>query len=300
MPGDTNKPKTHLHDMVIHSIAFVDRGANNKRWLIAKRAADGAELQPPAPPTAPVPPTPVRPDPPMVVKAVALAPDESLEEFREDMCEALCALLNPGNIDSRRVWIRAIYEDHVVVQQGWDADETLLSLPYTRTGEDFKFGTATEVEEVTTFEPEPAAKGAPPAADGRPPVPSPPPAPDPAEVEKSKRAKAEQLARMWAAVSAMHELVKDLVAEVTAPPVPKPAGTTEPTGLEIAMGELQKRARAQEQELERLRKNHGASNAIPVDGPPPDPPPFVWPADIADPKVREALLRKDPRFERGQ
>jgi len=188
------KPKTRLHDMVIHSLAFVDRGANNKRWLIAKRAEAPAPAEPiaaPAPDAASAP-----------VATAAAAPEPP----------------NP-----------------------------------------------------------------------------PPAAPDQAELEKGRRLAQERLARMWSAFNSMADVLKDLVAEVTAPPpprpTPEPAG--EPTGLEIAMGELAKRQRAHEEELAKLRKIRGSSTAIPVEGTPPAPAPFAWPADMND-------LRKDPRFRRGK
>jgi hypothetical protein len=127
----------------------------------------------------------------------------------------------------------------------------------------------------------------------QPETPSVTPEPDPVEIEKGLRVAQARLAQMWSAFNAMADLMKDLVEEVTAPRTPKPAPAPEPTGLEIAMGEMARKARAQEEELARLRKNHGSSNAIPIDGVPGVPAPFVWPSDMND-------SRKDPRSKRGQ
>jgi hypothetical protein len=198
MPNENQKPRFHLHSMDIHTLGLVDRGANNKRWLVAKNADDEAAT----------PPVPVETPAENVVKTASETPAETPP-----------------------------------VQQ--------------------------------------------------PETPSVTPEPDPVEIEKGLRVAQARLAQMWSAFNAMADLMKDLVAEVTAPRTPKPAPAPEPTGLEIAMGEMARKARAQEEELARLRKNHGSSNAIPIDGVPGVPAPFVWPSDMND-------SRKDPRSKRGQ
>jgi len=206
MPNDTNsKPRFRLSGMAIHTLGFVDRGANNKRWIVAKRAEPEAATSP-----APVEPEAMTP------------PAENLAE------------------------------------------------------EVIKTNAETAVETPPTQQPE-----TPPTA----------PEPDPVEVEKGLRVAQARLAQMWSAFNAMADLMKDLVAEVTTPRIPKPAAA--PEFDPISMAVMQKRAKEQDAELARLRKNHGSSNSIPVDGSPGVVTQFVWPSDLNE-------LRKDPRFVRGK
>jgi hypothetical protein len=199
-----------LTDMDVSAVRLVPRGANGRNGMLLMKADDekpaSAPVIAPAPVTAPEPPAP------FISKALALADGETLEDFRSDLCCALCALLNPGEIQGRNPWLRAVYEDRVIAQQGFDPDDKLLELPYTRTGEEFTFGEAKVVEEVTTYEPAQAEKTAteetPPAVQTTPPV-----APAPAEVDKTAQQKLLLHRRVWELV---HRTLDTILADNSA------------------------------------------------------------------------------------
>lgn len=297
------KATHHLTNMHVKEVSFVRAGANGRNKFLLAKEDEPQDTAPTAPVTAPEPPAP------FISKVLVLAADESLEDFRCALCEALCDLLNPGEIQGRNPRLRAVYEDRVIAQQGWEPDGKLLELPYTRTGEEFTFGAAKVVEEVVTYEPAQAEKTAtPPAAEPAAPVApdaTPPPVPIPAEVDKTAQQKLLLHRRVWELVHrTLDTILADNAAvvddkpaaEVTAPDgAPVEAAKTQPSApvmltpqtVEIKIPDALMKALEQvpalASEVKELRastvalaKERGGSRALSSDPPPPAAPEPDW------------------------